>query len=93
VDGTKRNASWSGSLSVNIVTGLNLAEHRIYRATVRKIIADGAFNTRTDCHHIGGIYETGTSLGMQTDDGYYISTISYAVDFAIDAGAWVELTT
>lgn len=94
-DGTLRNASWLGTLTCYIVSGTNIVSHRNYRAQVRNVLAllRNTANTDLDYHKLQNITETGTSVDYKPEDGYYASTITFQVDFGIDAGAWAELNT
>ena len=92
-DGSLMNASWTGALTCYVISGIDIAEHRSYRASLRRIMAllRNTINTTLDYHKIQNWYESGSSVDYKPEDGYFTSTITYQVDFGIDAGAWAEL--
>ncbi len=105
VSGIKRNATWGGQLHLDIITAADStgkASHRTYRAFVREALAnlltdingnDPDGNAYLPCHHIQNIVEAGTIPQYQPQTGIEQSGLIFNVEFGVDAGAWVELTT
>lgn len=105
IDGVKRNATWNGQLHCVVVTdgdGSGSADHRSYRAKVRRVIADllntinsleGDVKKYLACHVVQDITEAGTSTSYEAAQGVEESVILANVDFGIDRAAWAELST
>jgi hypothetical protein len=94
IDGSRRASAFKGELSLHAITdptptGKNT--HGEYRAKVRSIAAvlHWTINeTLLANHKVNWMVETTTSHGIRTQDGYEQSTITFAVDFSVQANAW-----
>lgn len=89
---------WTGNLSVVGVTAPKDEEHEQYIARVRNVMVrlrTSLFNDRTAStdlllpwHCILDMVESGTSGRDETQDGYYLSNINYAIKINIRPTAW-----
>jgi len=96
-DGSPRIAGYKGQLLLHCITDASTAgknTHGAYRAAVRNFctglpaLLNGTALTQ---HKINLMVEGPTRHGFSPEKGYEGSTLQYAVDFSIQADAWVTL--
>lgn len=98
-DGSLRNSAWNGELAVVSITDPSApgkAVHAVYRSKVRNLLSQlGSHVNETflPCHKIQRILEGSTSLVYTTEDGYEQSTISFLVQFSVQADKWAGIET
>ncbi len=104
VNEQKRNASWTGTLKVGIITeseNIGSEDHRNYRAEIRNAMALAFYTMNVadtsaplPYHEIQGPFiELSTSPSYAPQDGVEMSLLNYRVDFGIVFAAWAELST
>jgi hypothetical protein len=98
--GKNLNGAYKGQLSLAIVTDASEAAktvHSQYLTKCRWVMADLANELNLlatfDKHAIHFVRETGTSMSHKNEDGYWVTTMTFDVDFSIERDALVNLAT
>lgn len=92
-----RNSAWSGELSIHAITDadpIGKLTHSTYRAEVRSacaLLLSNVNGITLTQHCLQSLVETGTTHGIRSNDGYEQTTITFHVDFSVQADAWQTL--
>ena len=102
-NGNVRETAWGGALRLQIITDAsedNKKMHRLLLATLRYLnpLLPALLNrTALPNHVINNVrtppLDAGTSLTIQTAEGYWATLVDWEMDFSINANAWALLTT
>lgn len=98
-NGVQVSGAYKGTLAFSIITSSEEASklvHSQYRVLIRWIMKQiGALvnGTLLTLHKIQWAVESGSSLIFQNDQGYWVSSIEYAIDFTLQTDAIKALTT
>lgn len=98
INGEPRERAWKGQFVLHAITQIDQVQHGIYVGQLRTLMAKaGSLINGTDpmqFHKLQPFFmDAGTSAVLTSDDGYYMTTLNYNVDFSIQDNAWALLTT
>ena len=93
--GSSPEQCYSGTLTLEVLTEAAIASHRTYRATVRRVMDTICPDVNGDPltkHKVQKCKASGTSAIYSSDQGAYVSKLTYDLDFSIQTEAWADLT-
>jgi hypothetical protein len=94
VNGVPRETAWKGRLHAICITESNNTIHSAYVVRVRSLlhgIADAVNNVLPvmENHKVQPFFrDGGTSSRMDTQDGYFLTELSFDLDFSVQEYAW-----
>lgn len=93
--GFARATTFSGNLSVDVITAADYGLHRQFKARVRNIIATLARRLndgiKLPYHAISSVNFGSAEPMIKAEDGLYLTRMSFDLNFSVQANAWASL--
>lgn len=95
--GVETEAAWKGQYLLKLVTAADMRLHSALRTMVRYQMQKlrGTINdvAPMTLHNLQLLTDAGTSPVITPEDGVFLSTMNFDIDFSIQADAWAQLVT
>lgn len=96
-----KESAWKGQLTLNVVTVADMSIHGRFVSEIRRLMHGPAsdfnevppmafhrFSPPVDSESCSCFIDSGSTSVMKSEDGYYLTTLGFEVDFSIQDNAW-----